>query len=279
VCAFSQLSIIFGVAHMFLGICCSLVNHLEYRKPASILFEFVPEVVFFLCIFGCGLRPAACGLRPAARHARLCGCARRPQLRAPRSPSRLTPVRRATPHRSLPLPYPFDPKMACSYLVFMIFLKWATPWEGGQGPMLLNVLIDMFMSPGTLNEKPLFPGQATVQLYLLGLAFISVPFLLLPKPLIGYYEHRRAQRSASASHYTMMAGESAPPAPQNPPPLSPASQPMGAAGGAPAEDEEEYSFTDEFVHQVRAPETMRGRAVARMARCEHHARCMCMGVA
>lgn len=47
-----KLSIIFGVAHMFLGICCSLVNHLEFKKPASIWFGFVPEVVFFLAIFG-----------------------------------------------------------------------------------------------------------------------------------------------------------------------------------------------------------------------------------
>eukprot|EP00302_Diacronema_sp_CCMP2436_P011708 CAMPEP_0179873338 /NCGR_PEP_ID=MMETSP0982-20121206/22120_1 /TAXON_ID=483367 /ORGANISM="non described non described, Strain CCMP 2436" /LENGTH=849 /DNA_ID=CAMNT_0021764697 /DNA_START=114 /DNA_END=2663 /DNA_ORIENTATION=- len=184
-----KMSIIFGVAHMFLGICCSLVNHLEFKKPINIIFEFIPEVIFFLCIFG--------------------------------------------------------------YLVFMIILKWATPWPGGHGPMLLNVLIDMFMSPGKEPDIPLYAGQATVQLGLLAAAFLSVPMLLFPIPIIGYYKHRAAQRSAGASNYTMMGADAAP---HNPNPLSPASGQAGGGGGphgAPGvEDEEEYSFTDEFVHQT-----------------------------
>lgn len=149
----------------------------------------------------------------------------------------------------------------------MILLKWATPWEGGNGPMLLNVLINMFMSPGSLSEVQLYDGQAGVQLGLLLAAFVSVPFLLLPKPLIGYYEHRRAQRAAGASNYTMMmAADSS--APHNPQPMPPAAAAPaghgggGVHGGGGDEDEEEYSFTDEFVHQVSwaAVATARARA-------------------
>lgn len=186
-----KLSIVVGVLHMALGICLSLVNHLEFKSPVSIVFEFVPEVVFFTCIFG--------------------------------------------------------------YLVFMIFLKWSVPWPNGDPPMLLNVLIGMFMSPGTLKETPLFEHQASVQLLLLGFALLSVPLLLLPKPIIRYYQHKAQARAATASNYTMMARESGAAHETNP--IAPSAPPPGGA----EEEEEEYSFTDEFVHQVRAGRA--GRAV------------------
>ena len=47
-----KVSIIFGVAQMTLGISLSLLNHIEFRDRRSIWFQFVPEIVFFLSIFG-----------------------------------------------------------------------------------------------------------------------------------------------------------------------------------------------------------------------------------
>ena len=47
-----KVSIVFGVAQMALGICLSLLNHLETKNWRSIWFGFVPEIVFFLAIFG-----------------------------------------------------------------------------------------------------------------------------------------------------------------------------------------------------------------------------------
>ena len=47
-----KVSIIFGVAQMTLGISLSLLNHLEFRDRRSVWFQFVPELVFFLSIFG-----------------------------------------------------------------------------------------------------------------------------------------------------------------------------------------------------------------------------------
>jgi len=175
-----KLSIVVGVAHMFLGICLSLVNHVEFKSPVSIVFEFVPEVIFFLSIFG--------------------------------------------------------------YLVLMIIMKWAMVWEGGNGPMILNLLIGMFMSPGSLSEKALYEGQANVQLVLLGLSFVSVPLMLFPKPIIRYRQHMAVVRSAAARNYTQMLSAD----PHAASPIAPAE----GDGSASGEEEEEYSFTDEFVHQV-----------------------------
>lgn len=47
------------------------------------------------------------------------------------------------------------------YLVILIIYKWATHWPNpSRAPGLLNTLIYMFLSPGTLSEKDtLFKGQ------------------------------------------------------------------------------------------------------------------------
>jgi len=47
-----KVSIIFGVAQMTLGICLQVFNHLRINDRRSIYFGFVPEITFFLLIFG-----------------------------------------------------------------------------------------------------------------------------------------------------------------------------------------------------------------------------------
>lgn len=47
-----KLSIIFGVIHMIFGVCMSLVNMIHFRRYASIVLEFMPQIVFLLLIFG-----------------------------------------------------------------------------------------------------------------------------------------------------------------------------------------------------------------------------------
>jgi V-type H+-transporting ATPase subunit a len=82
------------------------------------------------------------------------------------------------------------------YLVICIIYKWSIDWStvSTEPPSLLNMLINMFLSPGKVApESQLYPGQAYVQSVLLLLAGICVPCLLITKPYIAWKEMKRIQ--------------------------------------------------------------------------------------
>ncbi|KAL4921729.1 V-type ATPase, V0 complex, 116kDa subunit family [Aspergillus aurantiobrunneus] len=82
------------------------------------------------------------------------------------------------------------------YLVITIIYKWSVDWPatGRSPPGLLNMLIFMFLSPGSIQEgEELYSGQATVQVLLLLLAVLQVPLMLFFKPFYLRREHNRAR--------------------------------------------------------------------------------------
>lgn len=83
------------------------------------------------------------------------------------------------------------------YMCFLIFFKWTQPWTDKSPPFLLNVMIMMFLSPtGVADENLLFQGQWPVQIALLLVAVICVPWMLFLKPYILKKQHQ--QKTASA---------------------------------------------------------------------------------
>jgi len=137
-----KLSIILGVTQMVVGIILSAFNGWHFKHYVDVYFEFVPQLLFMLCLFG--------------------------------------------------------------YLVILIIYKWSCPpshWVafGNSPPFLLNVMIQMFLSPfsTTLQNgvNRVFTGLEILQPILLITAILCVPVMLLVKPLyLRYKNNGKLQR-------------------------------------------------------------------------------------
>ncbi|XP_047147749.1 V-type proton ATPase subunit a3-like [Vigna umbellata] len=115
------------------------------------------------------------------------------------------------------------------YLALLIIVKWCT----GSQADLYHILIYMFLSPtDDLGENQLFVGQKNLQLVLLLLAFISVPWMLLPKPFILKKQHEARH---GAESYT---------------PLESTDESLQPESNHESHGHEEFEFSEVFVHQL-----------------------------
>ncbi|KAI4322217.1 hypothetical protein L6164_021929 [Bauhinia variegata] len=135
---------------------------------------------------------------------------------------------------SLDIRYQFVPQMIFlnslfGYLSLLIIVKWCT----GSQADLYHVMIYMFLSPtDNLGENQLFWGQRPLQIVLLLLALIAVPWMLFPKPFILKKIH--TERFQGRAYGILNTSE-----------LDIEMEPDSAR-----QHHEEFNFSEVFVHQM-----------------------------
>ncbi|KAF9347065.1 H(+)-transporting V0 sector ATPase subunit a [Mortierella sp. AD094] len=138
------------------------------------------------------------------------------------------------------------------YLIMMIMYKWTVNWfetdSAGHSlhnspPSLLNTMIYMFLSPGSVNEgDKLYPGQGFIQGLLVFIAFICIPWMLFTKPYYLKYEHNKARSMGyhqPSEHNVRISTDS-----------NHSDDAGGAVVADDVEHEEEFEFSEELIHQV-----------------------------
>lgn len=84
------------------------------------------------------------------------------------------------------------------YMDYLIMYKWVTPMTNPPG--LIDSMITMGLSGGGVRPgSEIFSNQELIQGVLFKIGLISVPLMLVPKPLILYAKHSWASRHSSTS--------------------------------------------------------------------------------
>ncbi|KDR81953.1 hypothetical protein GALMADRAFT_240296 [Galerina marginata CBS 339.88] len=139
------------------------------------------------------------------------------------------------------------------YLVLCILYKWSIDWSAAttQPPSLLNMLISMFLQPGTVEpELQLYRGQGTIQVVLLLLAAICVPWLLLTKP---YLEYKKMHRTQGQGYMTIGHDGGVDDMPPQTPGIALEDEEDGngqAMMQAEGEEGEHHDFSEVVIHQI-----------------------------
>lgn len=124
------------------------------------------------------------------------------------------------------------------WMNFMILYKWVTPMDNPPG--LINSMIVMAMRQE--DKAPLWNGSVETASVMMFLTILSVPILLIPKPLILYLQHRKKTKVCPVTNMH---------------PLTPANStdylvPLLEYEEAVkhAEEEHEFELTEVIIHQV-----------------------------
>jgi len=234
------------VLQMTVGICLSLLNHLEYKDYKKVWFQWVPEIVFFEGIFGylvlCIFYKWAYDWD--ATTIRSTGPDTDPHV-APNLLNMLINMF-MSPGSDISEPlYARECYVSCEKAVLDV---------GAAGGVCLNTVITeacpilCWETSGSPGEQPngrdrLEAGapeacfsstQTAVQLYLLIAAFIAVPCLLLPIPFIEINHHAKAKKG---EHTKLLDSDAAK-----------SDEHVDETAGH-DDDHEEFSAGDAFIHQ------------------------------
>lgn len=126
------------------------------------------------------------------------------------------------------------------YLIFMVIYKWLVygPVNSDSAPSILIHFIDMFLFTENKDNKPLYTGQMTVQKVLVIVAVLSVPVLLLGKPIQEYLSHKRKRRNPTGDRRPLLAENGS---------INSQQGDVDARGGG---EEEEFDTANVFMHQA-----------------------------
>eukprot|EP00640_Fibrocapsa_japonica_P000006 CAMPEP_0113936702 /NCGR_PEP_ID=MMETSP1339-20121228/3528_1 /TAXON_ID=94617 /ORGANISM="Fibrocapsa japonica" /LENGTH=874 /DNA_ID=CAMNT_0000939237 /DNA_START=74 /DNA_END=2698 /DNA_ORIENTATION=+ /assembly_acc=CAM_ASM_000762 len=181
-----KLSVILGIFQMTFGIILKGMNTVYFKQPLEFMFEFIPMMCFDLALFGymVVLIFMKWSINWDERMA-MATCVDGHNL--------------------------YDPSVACSSdqsAEEICLLNYGgTSGDGCQPPNLITTLIGILLSPGSV-EDPMYAGQAGVQSIILVVIFISVPTLLLGKPIALYLQQKnRNGHSDSFSSQSPMITE------------------------------------------------------------------------
>lgn len=222
-----KISIVVGVIQMSLGIFLSLLNHLEFRDVKKVVFQFIPEIVFFEGIFGYLV------ITVFMKWATDWSCDTPESLCEP-APSLLSMLISMFMSPTADITTPlyghecFTSCAAAAAKCAVAAVAAACPQTCGVEGLEPAAYVDTLrpeIAGVQFETKLCFSElQASIQMKLLVGAFISVPILLLAIPLIEIYQH-----SGGKSYSTLSDAEE--------------------TGGGHGEHGEEFSAGDAFIHQ------------------------------
>lgn len=120
------------------------------------------------------------------------------------------------------------------YMAIMIVYKWISGWDVS----ILSMFISMFLKLGAVEGASIYPGQSFVQLFLLMLALICVPWMLLAKPLYMLYLRRRDSRTHATYQQASEHSDST------------GSESVSSTTRKAAAEDEEHDLSEVWVHQM-----------------------------
>ncbi|XP_029546738.1 V-type proton ATPase 116 kDa subunit a [Salmo trutta] len=89
------------------------------------------------------------------------------------------------------------------YLIFLILYKWCVVMKSESAPSILLLFINMILFDYSSEGTVLYRTQKTVQIFLVVVAVLMVPWLLFAKPLLLYRKHKQSKLKPSTNKLPM----------------------------------------------------------------------------
>jgi len=239
-----KMSVILGIFHMTFGIILKGINAIYFKAWLDFFCEFLPMILFDLALFGYMVIMIFVKWSINWQHRMALGTCSYNSLG----------VLGACDVSTSANGYCFNAAgkecNAQSLLADVCTLGYGGTGGGCQPPNLITTLINIALKPGSVDE-PMYAGQAGVQTFLLLIAFLCVPWLLLVKPLILRHQNAQRQAHAPAHHEAPLLGDEEAVSPLHGHGSGHGGGGEGHGGGGGHGDHDgEFNFGEIFIHQA-----------------------------